>query len=142
MTGNVSHAKLVYLLRDHDADSFHRRQEMMRNITAVLNRKYGAGTVVLTGKEQYRNMEEILRKHPFLIETAEQATRNAGLTPVVRPIRGGTDGAMLSFRGLPCPNLGTGGYNAHGEYEFVSARQMKSVVQILLNIVEAFARKT
>ena len=115
ISGSVGNARLVYLLRDHDAASFEARKRRMREAAETLNAKYGAGTVVLTIKDQYRNMEEIIRQHPFLIEIAEDAVRSAGIEPVIVPIRGGTDGATLSFKGLPCPNLGTGGYNFHGE---------------------------
>ena len=140
-SGSVGNARLVYLLRDHDAASFEARKRRMREAAETLNAKYGAGTVVLTIKDQYRNMEEIIRQHPFLIEIAEDAVRSAGIEPVIVPIRGGTDGATLSFQGLPCPNLGTGGYNFHGECEFASVQEMESSVQVILNIIKAFAGK-
>ena len=140
-SGSVGNARLVYLLRDHDAASFEARKRRMREAAETLNAKYGAGTVVLTIKDQYRNMEEIIRQHPFLIKIAEAAVRSAGIEPVIVPIRGGTDGATLSFKGLPCPNLGTGGYNFHGECEFASVQEMESSVQVILNIIKAFAGK-
>lgn len=140
-SGSVGNARLVYLLRDHDAASFEARKRRMREAAETLNAKYGAGTVVLTIKDQYHNMEEIIRQHPFLIEIAEDAVRSAGIEPVIVPIRGGTDGATLSFKGLPCPNLGTGGYNFHGECEFASVQEMESSVQVILNIIKAFAGK-
>ena len=140
-SGSVGNARLVYLLRDHDAASFEARKRRMREAAETLNAKYGAGTVVLTMKDQYRNMEEIIRQHPFLIEIAEDAVRSAGIEPVIVPIRGGTDGATLSFHGLPGPNLGTGGYNFHGECEFASVQEMESSVQVILNIIKAFAGK-
>ncbi len=138
--GTVGSAKAVYLLRDHDAAAFEKRRETVERITERLNAKYGAGTVTLTVKEQYRNMEEVLLRHPFLIDIAGQAIRDAGLEPKTVPIRGGTDGALLSFKGLPCPNLGTGGFNFHSECEYASVQQMETAVRIVLNIVEAFAR--
>ena len=141
ISGSVGNARLGYLLRDHDAASFEARKRRMREAAETLNAKYGAGTVVLTIKDQYRNMEEIIRQHPFLIEIAEDAVRSAGIEPVIVPIRGGTDGATLSFKGLPCPNLGTGGYNFHGECEFASVQEMESSVQVILNIIKAFAGK-
>ena len=141
ISGSVGNARLVYLLRDHDAASFEARKRRMREAAETLNAKYGAGTVVLTIKDQYRNKEEIIRQHPFLIEIAEDAVRSAGIEPVIVPIRGGTDGATLSFKGLPCPNLGTGGYNFHGECEFASVQEMESSVQVILNIIKAFAGK-
>lgn len=140
-SGSVGNARLVYLLRDHEAASFEARKRRMREAAEMLNAKYGAGTVVLTIKDQYRNMEEIIRQHPFLIGIAEDAVRSAGIEPVIVPIRGGTDGATLSFKGLPCPNLGTGGYNFHGECEFASVQEMESSVQVILNIIKAFAGK-
>ncbi len=138
--GTVGAAKAVYLLRDHDADAFEKRRKTVEGIADKLNAKYGSGTVTLTIKEQYRNMEEILRRHPFLIDIAGQAIRDEGLEPETVPIRGGTDGALLSFRGLPCPNLGTGGFNFHGECEYASVQEMETAVRIVLNIVAAFAR--
>lgn len=140
--GTVSDAQLTYLLRDHGADSFDARKTLLRGIAARLNDRYGAGTVMLEIKDQYRNMEEVILRHPFLLEAAKAAVRQAGLEPVVIPIRGGTDGAMLSFRGLPCPNLGTGGYNFHGEWEFASVDEMEKTVEILLGIVSLFRKKT
>ena len=140
--GTVSAAESCYLLRDHGAESFDARKTTLRRIAAQLNDRYGDGTVTLTIKDQYRNMEEVILQHPFLLETAKAAVRESGLEPVVVPIRGGTDGAMLSFRGLPCPNLGTGGYNFHGESEFASVQEMEKSVEILLHIVAGFSRMT
>ena len=140
--GTVGSAKAVYLLRDHDSGAFEKRRETVERIAESLNSKYGAGTVTLTIKEQYRNMEEILLRYPFLIDIAGQSVRDAGLEPKTVPIRGGTDGALLSFKGLPCPNLGTGGFNFHSECEYASVQQMETAVRIVLNIVGAFARLT
>ena len=141
-SGTVSEAQTTYLLRDHDAESFDARKTALHRIAAELNAKYGEGTVKLAIKEQYRNMEEVILQHPFLLETAKQAVRESGLEPVIVPIRGGTDGAMLSFRGLPCPNFGTGGYNFHGESEFASVGEMEKTVEILLHVVTHFSRMT
>ena len=137
--GTVSKADMTYLIRDHDWESFETRKKVLRSIAEKLNEKYGKETVTLTIRDQYRNMEEIIRKYPFLIEIASDAVRKAGLEPAMPPIRGGTDGAMLSWKGLPCPNLGTGGYNFHGEFEFASVREMEKSVEILLNIIRSFA---
>ena len=137
--GTVSKANMTYLIRDHDANSFENRKKVLRSIAEKLNEKYGKDTVTLTIRDQYRNMEEVIRKYPFLIEIACDAVRKAGLEPAMPPIRGGTDGAMLSWKGLPCPNLGTGGYNFHGECEFASIREMEKSVEILLNIIRSFA---
>lgn len=137
--GTVGSAELHYILRDHDASSFEARKTTMRKIADVLNSKYGAGTVSVSVRDQYRNMEEIIRRHPFLIEIARNAMRSAGLEPEIVPIRGGTDGARLSFMGLPCPNLGTGGCNYHGESEFADVDGMEAAVRTILNIVRAFS---
>ncbi len=139
-SGTASEAETVYLLRDHDAESFEARKTTLRRIAAELNARYGNGTVTVAVKDQYRNMEEVILQHPFLLDIAKEAVHESGLEPVIVPIRGGTDGAMLSFRGLPCPNLGTGGYNFHGESEFASVEEMEKTVEILLGITVRFSR--
>lgn len=137
MSGDVSAAKLSYIIRDHDAEKFSQRKQTMRKIERKINETYGAGTATLTLREQYRNMAEILQHHPDVVERAKRAIRAVGLTPVSNPVRGGTDGAQLSFRGLPCPNLGTGAYALHGPYEHAIAEQMDVVTEILLHIAQA-----
>ncbi len=137
MSGDVSAAKLSYIIRDHDAEKFSQRKQTMREIERKINETYGAGTAALTLREQYRNMAEILQHHPDVVEQAKQAIRAVGLTPVSNPVRGGTDGAQLSFRGLPCPNLGTGAYALHGPYEHAIAEQMDVMTEILLHIAQA-----
>lgn len=134
MEGNVSLAESEYLIRDHDAAGFARRKACMQEIAEALNRKYPAGTVELILTDQYRNMAEIVNRSPELIAMAEKAVRLAGLTPVFPPIRGGTDGAKLSFMGLPCPNLGAGAHCCHGELEFLSLDQLEQSVEILLHL--------
>ena len=135
MQGNVEKATLDYIIRDHDAAAFRVREEMMRHIEALINEKYGAGTAQLSIREQYRNMAEILSDRMEIVELAERAIERAGLTPERVPIRGGTDGSQLSFRGLLCPNLGTGGYGFHGPYEHITAENMDKAVEILLNVL-------
>lgn len=135
MKGDVSFAEMKYILRDHDAKRFAAREEKMREIERAMNERYGAGTVKLTLAEQYRNMAEILKDHPEVVQRAERAIEKAGLPPVTTPIRGGTDGAQLSFRGLPCPNLGTGGAAFHGPFEHITAEHMEQAVQVLVNIL-------
>ena len=135
MSGDVSAAKLSYIIRDHDAEKFSQRKQTMREIERKINETYGTGTAALTLREQYRNMAEILQHHP--VEQAKRAIRAVGLTPVSNPVRGGTDGAQLSFRGLPCPNLGTGAYALHGPYEHAIAEQMDVMTEILLHIAQA-----
>lgn len=137
MSGDVSAAKLSYIIRDHDAEKFLQRKQTMREIERKINETYGAGTAALTLREQYRNMAEILQHHPDVVEQAKRAIRAVGLTPVSNPVRGGTDGAQLSFRGLPCPNLGTGAYALHGPYEHAIAEQMDVMTEILLHIAQA-----
>ena len=137
ISGDVSAAKLSYIIRDHDAEKFSQRKQKMREIERKINETYGAGTVALTLREQYRNMAEILQHHPDVVEQAKRAIRAVGLTPVSNPVRGGTDGAQLSFRGLPCPNLGTGAYALHGPYEHAIAEQMDVMTEILLHIAQA-----
>ena len=137
--GNVTEAVAEYILRDHDADKFREKKEKMLEITEALNRKYGEGTVTCKIKDQYRNMAEVIAEHPVVVEAALRAIRAAGLEPFSEPVRGGTDGAQLSFRGLPCPNLGTGGYAYHGFYEHAVAEEMDTCVEILLQVVKEFA---
>lgn len=139
MSGCVTEAKLEYIIRDHDASMFRCRIETLRHAEKLLNEKYGEGTVTLTVKEQYRNMKEKIEPCMHLIENAGLAIQEAGLHPVSVPIRGGTDGARLSFMGLPCPNLGTGGYAFHGPYEHITAEGMDSVVKTLKGIVRLYA---
>lgn len=139
MSGCVTEAKLEYIIRDHDASMFRCRIETLRHAEKLLNEKYGEGTVTLTVKEQYRNMKEKIEPCMHLIENARLAIQETGLQPVSVPIRGGTDGARLSFMGLPCPNLGTGGYAFHGPCEHITAEGMDSVVKTLKGIVRLYA---
>ena len=135
MQGSVEKAELHYIIRDHDAGSFAARQKTLRQIEKFINEKYGAGTAKLTIRQQYRNMLEKLEGNMQVVELAEAAIRAAGLTPVRVPIRGGTDGAQLSFRGLLCPNIGTGGYCCHGPHEHISTENMDRVTEILLHLI-------
>ena len=139
MMGDVTTAKLGYIIRDHDKDGFVYRKELMRQIESFLNMKYGEGTVEVKLADSYYNMEEKILPHFHLIENAIKAHEQAGVQPKIQPIRGGTDGARLSFEGLPCPNLGTGTYNMHGVCEFVSADQMDKCTEVILNIVSLYA---
>jgi tripeptide aminopeptidase len=136
--GSVGQAKLTYIVRDHDAELFDRRIEILRDIESAINSKYGDGMARLKIKEQYRNMREVIMPHYHLIENAMAASGEAGAGLRIRPIRGGTDGARLSFMGLPCPNLGTGGYAFHGPFEHITAEDMEDVVNILLGIVRRY----
>lgn len=138
MKGDVSEAILEYIVRDHDAALFEARLYTLRHIEKLLNEKYGPGTVTLTIREQYRNMKEKIELCMHLIDNAKQAVQNIGLQPETVPIRGGTDGARLSYMGLPCPNLGTGGYGFHGPYEHIAAESMDHVVSVLKEIVKLY----
>ena len=138
LNGDIAQASMVYIIRDHDSHLFESRISTMKHIAKLLNEKYGVGTVTLTIKEQYRNMKEKIEPCMHLIENAKQAAQEAGLSPVTVPIRGGTDGARLSYMGLPCPNLGTGGYAAHGPCEHITVEGMDLVVEILKGIVKRY----
>ena len=139
--GDVTHAHMDYIIRDHDRAKQEQRKDTLRHIADCLNDKYGEGTVTLEIREQYRNMiEKIIPDHAHLLENAREAIRMAGLEPREIPFRGGTDGAMLSWKGLPCPNLGTGGFNFHGTGECITAERMDKSAQILLNIISIYAR--
>lgn len=139
MKGNVEHAKLVYIVRDHDGGSFAARKKTLRHIEKILNERYGAGTVVLTITDQYENMAEMIKPCMHLIDNAKAVMREMGLEPDISPVRGGTDGARLSFMGLPCPNLGTGGHAYHGPYEHITAEGMDIAVKIVLGILQKYA---
>ncbi len=140
MSGGVDSVQLAYIVRDHDAEKFVQRKQQMREIEYRLNEKYGNGTACLTLQDQYHNMAEVIAKHPETVERANTAIRQAGMRPQSNPVRGGIDGAQLSFRGLPCPNLGTGAYALHGPYEHVIVEQMDTVVDVLLHLAEEYAQ--
>ncbi len=139
--GNTSSATLQYIVRDHSREHFQCRLDTLEHIEKILNEKYGPGTVTLTVRQQYRNMKEKLLDCMHLVETAEAVMKSLGVIPDKSPIRGGTDGAQFSFRGLPCPNLGTGGYSFHGPMEHITAEGMDTVTEILLGIVERYAER-
>ena len=141
ISGTVEKASMKYLVRDHSREHFRVREDMLRFIEKSVNEEYGEGTCTLTITEQYPNMEEDIRPCMHLVRNAEAAMRELGVEPDLSPIRGGTDGADLSRRGLPCPNLGTGGYCFHGPMEHVTAENMDMVVRILLGITQKYARQ-
>ena len=140
-TGQVSSAKMSYIIRDHDHDLFEAKKVMLQDAVAAINKKYGDGTVTLTIKDSYYNMLEKIKPHMHLIENARLALKKAGLNPIDVPVRGGTDGARLSYDGLPCPNLGTGGCNFHGTYECCSIDKMDKAVEIILNLIEIYSNR-
>ena len=139
MKGDVGEAVLRYIIRDHSAEKFEQRKETLRSIEKQMNAKWGRGTVTLTLTDQYRNMAEIISGCMHLIENAEKACRRAGVEPLILPIRGGTDGAQLSFKGLPCPNLGTGGHGYHGPYEHITVEGMDAACSTALELVKLYA---
>ncbi len=141
MSGNVEYAKMHYIVRDHSEGHFNARKASLRLIEKQINEKYGIGTAVLKLKDQYRNMAEKIEPNFHIIENAKNAAEELGITPLVVPIRGGTDGAQLSFRGLPCPDLGTGGYAYHGPYEHITVEGMDLSVALILGILERYAKQ-
>lgn len=139
MSGDVADASLSYIVRDHDRENFRHRKQYLSLIADQMNERYGAGTVELILKDQYYNMKEKIKPCMHLIENAKAAAESVKITPKIQPIRGGTDGARLSFMGLPCPNLGTGGFAFHGPYEHVTVEGMDLAVQMLLEITRRYA---
>ncbi|MDY6324746.1 MAG: peptidase T [Catonella sp.] len=133
--GTAESAKLQYIIRDHDSAKFEEKKAFIQAAAAFINVKYGAGTVKCDLHDQYYNMKEMIEPNMHLIENAKRAMEDLGIKPLIEPVRGGTDGAMLSFNGLPCPNLNTGGMNYHGKYEYVSVTAMRKIVELLEKIV-------
>lgn len=138
MQGEVEHSVLRYIIRDHDMEKFTEKKRMMEEISAFLNRKYGPGTVTLTLRDSYYNMREKIEPHMEIVERAKKAMAAVGMHPVSVPIRGGTDGARLSFEGLPCPNLCTGGQNYHGRFEYIPVEDMELCTRMLVEILTSF----
>lgn len=136
MSGNVEEAVMAYIIRDHDRAKFEGKKKLFVRVVDFLNAKYGEGTVELSLKDSYYNMREKLADHMELVENAKAAMEKLGIVPLIRPIRGGTDGARLSYMGLPCPNLCTGGYNCHGKFEYISVQDMEKVVELLISLCQ------
>ena len=137
----VEETTLAYIIRDFFDDGYDARMKNMQTIADKLNAKYGDGTVQVELKEQYRNMKSKVEPVMHIVDVAKKAIADTGVTPTIVPIRGGTDGAKLSFMGLPTPNLFTGGENFHGKFEYVSVDTMKKTVQVILNIIKAYAEE-
>ncbi len=140
MSGDVAEASMDYIIRDHDREIFEQRKIKMQEIAEALNAKYGEGTVEICIKDSYYNMKEILVHHMHLVDNAKEAMRQVGITADVLPVRGGTDGSRLSFMGLPCPNLGTGGYAYHGPYEHITKEGMETATKVIEKIIELYAK--
>ena len=139
MSGKTEAAKLEYIVRDHDRAIFESRKQAMRLAAEAMQKQYGEGAVQLTISDQYYNMGEVVEKHFHLVENARSAIQKEGIAPETKAVRGGTDGSRLSFMGLPCPNLGTGGFYYHGPNECITAERMDRAVRVLINIVEIYA---
>lgn len=140
METRTEEAKMSYLIRDHDREKFEDRKDFMEDCAQKMNEKYGEGTVEIVIKDQYYNMKEKIEPNMHVIDIVLQAMQETGVAPKVEPIRGGTDGAQLSFKGLPCPNIFAGGVNFHGPYEFVSIQVMKKAVEVIVKICEITAQ--
>lgn len=136
MQGTVEETTLAYIIRDHDKALFEQRKQFMLQLAQQFNATYGEGTVEVELKDQYYNMREKVEPVKHIVDLAFEAMETAGVTPKVKPIRGGTDGAQLSFKGLPCPNLFTGGHNFHGRYEFIPVQSMEKAVETVINIIK------
>ena len=135
MSGNEEAAELRYILRDHNLGKLEEKKAMMTTVCETLNKRYGEGTVAVELKDSYRNMKEIVEQHPEILERAKKAFEENGVEPIIKPIRGGTDGAQLSYKGLPCPNLSTGGYNFHGRKELIPVEAMERMTDVLCTLV-------
>ena len=136
ISGGIEYAELNYIIRDHDREKFEAKKEVFRKVCEKINEIYGAGTAVLNLKDSYYNMKEKIEPHMYIIDRAKKAMTDVGIIPNVVPIRGGTDGARLSFMGLPCPNLCTGGENFHSRFEFVSVEAMEQISDMLVKLIE------
>lgn len=139
INGDEAHASLSYIVRDHDAGSFEARKQTLRHIEKLMNEEWGEGTVTLTIKDEYKNMASVIDGCVYMIDNAKLAAERAGVKPDVSPIRGGTDGCQLSYRGLPCPNLGTGGHGYHGPYEHITVEGMDAATRMAVELVRVFA---
>lgn len=139
LNGTVEKASVSYIIRDHDAEKFEQKKVYLWSCVDLLAKKYGEGVLKLTLKDQYFNMRKMVEPHPQVIDKALEAMRRADVAPIVRPIRGGTDGARLSFMGLPCPNLFTGGMNFHGKFEYVSLTTMHKAMRTVVNLAQLWA---
>ena len=140
IAGDVENCVADYIIRDHDKTLFEQKKEMFMQAANFLNQKYGEGTVVVEMKDSYYNMREVIEPHMHLIENASQIMQELGIEPLVSPIRGGTDGARLSFMGLPCPNIFTGGENFHGRFEFACVQSMEMATQLLIMLAEKYGQ--
>jgi len=136
ISGNVEHAEMQFIIRDHNMPKFNEKKEYLRKITNLINLEYKQDIIHLEIKDQYFNMREKIEPVMYVVEIAREAMKKAGINPNVKAIRGGTDGARLSYEGLPCPNVFAGGHNFHGPYEFIPVPSMHKAVEVIMNIAE------
>ena len=141
INGNVDEVKADYIIRDHDMELFEKKKALFLKCAEFINQKYGEGTAIAEITDSYYNMREMVEKHMHLIKNAKTAYMECSVEPIIQPIRGGTDGARLSFMGLPCPNLGTGDHNCHGRYEYVCVESMKKMTEVIIRIIGIYAGK-
>ncbi|QUI24323.1 peptidase T [Vallitalea pronyensis] len=141
MAGNVEQVKSMYIIRDHDLDKYEQKKTYFQRVIRYLNEKYGEGTVDLKLKDMYYNMKEKIEPVMHIIDTAVEAMNSLDIEPIIVPIRGGTDGSRLSYMGLPCPNLFTGGHNFHGKHEYICIQSMEKSVQTIVKIIDLYASK-
>jgi len=141
ITGGVEETKLSYIIRDFDKEHFSARKEVMNKLTAELNAQHGEGTILVEIKDQYYNMREKVEPMMHIVDIAEEAMKNIGIKPLIKPIRGGTDGSQLSYKGLPCPNIFAGGHNFHGRYEYVPVESMIKATEVIVKIAELTAKQ-
>ena len=139
--GEVEETIFRYIIRDHDREKFEAKKKLIKECAAFMNKKYGKGRVTLKLTDQYFNMREMVEPVKFIVDIAEQAMIDCGIEPIIKPIRGGTDGSRLSYMGLPCPNIFAGGHNFHGKYEYVPIPSMQKAVKVIIRIAELFAEK-
>lgn len=141
IAGDVENTMMNYIIRDHDMKKFQDKKAYIQRTADYMNQKYGEGTIQLIMKDSYFNMKEKILPHMYLIDLAKEAMTDLGIEPIVSPVRGGTDGARLSYMGLPCPNLCTGGHNFHGKYEYICIQSMEKIVELIYNIVVKFEQR-
>jgi len=139
LKGTVEEAQFSYIIRDHDRAKFEQKKQVIAQCADFINARYGAGTATVTVRDQYYNMREQVEPHYHVVEKAVRAMEMAGIKPRIQPIRGGTDGANLSFRGLPCPNIFAGGLNFHGKFEWVALESMEKAAAVIRNIISLYA---
>ncbi len=136
--GTVEEAQINYIIRDHDPDKFEQKKDLIREVVAFMNKKYGAKCVTMELKDQYYNMRKQIEPHMHIVDKAVRAIKAEGITPIVHPIRGGTDGAQLSYHGLPCPNIFAGGHNFHGKMEYLPLESMEKAARVVLGIIAQY----